>query len=66
MELQGTTAIIDILRKYNEENQLDTKIKSDAVFSLAAKKSGAKKTDGPTKISLDVDFTVGCFHLTPL
>lgn len=61
---QGTTAIIELLRKYNDERQLDTKVKSDNVFSLAmsrSKGSGSKKTDGPTKISLDIDFTVGYF-----
>lgn len=61
--LQGTTAIIDLLRKYNEDNQLDTKVKSDNVFSLAMSRgsksgSNSKKTDGPTKVSLDIDFTV--------
>ncbi|KFB38244.1 hypothetical protein ZHAS_00005598 [Anopheles sinensis] len=34
----GTTTIIEILRKYNEENQLDAKVKSDNVFSLASAK----------------------------
>uniref|UniRef100_A0A182NDQ4 Uncharacterized protein n=1 Tax=Anopheles dirus TaxID=7168 RepID=A0A182NDQ4_9DIPT len=52
----GTTTIIEILRKYNEENQLDAQVKSDNVFSLAAGKVKATlktigtgtTTDGPT------------------
>lgn len=64
---QGTTAIIELLRKYNDEKQLDTKVKSDNVFSLAMSRSkgaGSKKTDGPTKISLDIDITVSCFRFS--
>lgn len=63
---QGTTAIIELLRKYNDENQLETKVKSDNVFSLAMSRSrggSSKKTDGPTKVSLDIDFTVSYFRL---
>lgn len=42
---------------------MDTKVKSDNVFSLAMSRgskggSNSKKTDGPTKVSLDIDFTV--------
>ncbi|XP_055532927.1 mucin-2-like isoform X7 [Wyeomyia smithii] len=52
----GTTAIIAILRKYNEENQLDTKVKSDAVFSLAVNRG--KKVDRPAKPTAGGDISV--------